>query len=598
MDMHTDMNINGRTFETDCEYRIFPGALKAASLRLLLLLPLLVLLLPSCGNEYGTDVQEENPEILFRLKLPADVPQAGTYAMSDSEELQLSSATVLAFAKSVDEGDDDYYFRYMRTGAITQSGQNATITIMPEKGNQRFLVLANCNEELASLESAVSTSDNLAAVLGKLTVVEAQEWPAGNTSDGERPLKPIPMAVLTGEYSIGNGLTTVGDDTPVNLIRMLARIDVSLHEDITNFKLVSACLFNRNDRGYIAYNPESAYWDETNKKVMRAWVPASAQTVENPSSDDYYRAAYTIDDPHGAIRKSIYTFESVGSAYEQTATCIVVGGYYDYPINSTKITYYRLDIPLISNGDILRNHLYGIEIAEVVGEGASTAEDAFNGLAVLQAGITDWDLATYSVDLTGSQDREKPEYLSISKVSLFYLRPAVSDQTVSVTSTQSWTASSLQTWITGVTPSGGTGTQNLSFSLQENGTGIYRTGYIAVTSGNLATRVRITQSKDEKLAPAFSDGVAGTAGTYSPGGASSVRSFTVTYHSQWRVAKIADPGNVVKMLYSTASTGTVFPSTETFRFAITGNTSANPAVIRFTSPTGAFDPVDVSIKVQ
>jgi hypothetical protein len=52
------------------------------------------------------------------------------------------------------------------------------------------------------------------------------------------------------------------------------------------------------------------------------------------------------------------------------------------------------------------------------------------------------------------------------------------------------------------------------------------------------------------------------------------------------------------MLYSTASTGTVFPSTETFRFAITGNTSEEPARIEFSSPDSAFDPVTVSIYVQ
>jgi hypothetical protein len=314
----------------------------------------------------------------------------------------------------------------------------------------------------------------------------------------------------------------------------------------------------------------------------------------NPTSFDYYKAGYGVD-ARGAIKNRIYTFESAATG-RQNATAIVVGGYYNHPVNSTEITYYRLEIPQTSNGDILRNHLYGITIENVTGEGTAIAEDAFKGLVTLQAGITIWNLAEYDTDLAEPGEQED---LAIDRGSLRYYKTDVSTKTVKVTSTQNWTASVAPSdnWITNVTASGNAGAnQPLSFSLQTNNTGSDRNGYITVKAGNLTTKVKITQSKDGALA--FSKGASGGAGIYGPGITVLAKSFTVTARSPWTAEKTDDPDTVIEKLYNAASIKTIFPSDETFRFAMTGVTSDAPALIRFSSPTGAFDPVTVSITSQ
>ncbi|MDR1345020.1 MAG: hypothetical protein LBJ39_06675 [Tannerellaceae bacterium] len=556
-----------------------------------ILLALALLLQVSCRDESGTGSGGVAGEIRFGLKLPGDVPRTGTYAMNGDQELELQTAAVLAFVR--DGGD--YKFSYIRTGKISRDGVQVGITISANYGaGQRFLILANCNSEIASPTGVIHTGDNIASVMEKLIATQALEWPAGNTSDGARPLRYIPMAALTGELNIDGA--TIGIGT-FSLIRMLARIDVSLKETVTNFHLVSASVFNRKDKGYIAYKgTDPGYWDNAGNKALKAWVPASAGTTKKPSQPAYYKA-----DVSGAIKASIYTFEAASvDVDKKDATTIVVGGYYGYPVNQTVISYYRIDIPQYDAldvpkegtiGDILRNHLYDIQISGVTCKGESDEQKAFEGAVTLTAGIKDWNLAGIDMAIPGQGD------LTIDRVSLRYDMNAISKKTLKVTASQNWTTASADSWITFLNTSGSAGTNvSLYFRLAANATGSNRTGYINVTAGNLTKQIKIIQYNQAALV--FSPGSdifgTGTAFNVENPYLGAVKQLTVTAQAPWTATKTSDAASLIKLVHTPASGITAFPGDEAFKFAMAGN-YGNTAKITFNPVTDEFDPVIINI---
>ena len=404
---------------------------------LLYITGILLLLVTSCVKEPGlTGPLGEELPVTLTLSLPLD---SGTRSLTDANESDFPRVDVLAFVKG-----SDGVFRYAYTAPqkSINSGSLPLVTIVVEarthSREQIFMILGNAT---AGMVSAITLNMNLATAQSALVLTQANEWNSTSSSNFD----PLPMYAQTTATVITT--TTPGIGT-YDWLRMHARIDLRLKSSVSNFEITEAHLFNRYDRGNMATDfLNSSVWDASGHKVLQTNIPASAARQYLPSyygvSSDYYaNTPYkaTGTGTAAAIIRSIYTFEAPGvtDAKRLEATAIVVGGKFN---SSPTTTYYRIDIKTAStpagnvSQDILRNHLYDIEIQSVAGPGADTPEDAFKGEAnmVINTTITPWNNVNLSGDIEGPVVVPPP-------VSPANLVPFVSDHLLMYKSGQSATS--------------------------------------------------------------------------------------------------------------------------------------------------------------
>ncbi|MDL2230284.1 FimB/Mfa2 family fimbrial subunit [Alistipes sp. OttesenSCG-928-L06] len=337
-------------------------------------------LLGGCSLWGDEPQQPEKRDIPVRFSLNTSDP-APRLLLPAEEEL-IETIDVLAF---IQDGAN-YRYSYRRQGT-KQSNTNFTVDLISYNKKQILVVLVNAREELAN--AGILLSDNMEQALGKIIVESTNEWPAKN--DVQQTFRAIPMTGISTATTITEGMTVFPET--ISLVRMLARIDITLKQDdenttngVHNFELKNARIFNRVTKGYAGYKP--ADWDN---KI--AWVPGDADKAYAPT------VTYTADGSGIAsnIKSKIYTLESKGVTLADylESTAIVVGGIYTPPSGPPKTCYYRIDLTpngLLGNTavDIVRTHRYDIEIQSVSYPGAETPEDAYEGVVTLSAEVKDW----------------------------------------------------------------------------------------------------------------------------------------------------------------------------------------------------------------
>lgn len=484
-----------------------PSPLERAGVSLLLFILLTFAACSDDDQRGGGTARGGLEDVTFILSLSGG---EATRALTEAEEEQADDIHVLGF---VDENNDGTYTYTYRTKASAIS-RPATGKLQFTAGlrrydfyKQRFVLLANCESygNLPALDACQGV-DDLDTFLPKLLVRSDAEWRAHNTAPTD-PVDYIPMYALSTPITITQSTTSIdGDAAGLLLIRMLARLDVSVQNSVTNFRLVSAELFNRKNMGHIAY--KQANWNATDQKVTVADMPASATgfaTTKLPG------VVYPADAMTHAVTRSVYTFETQGVATSKNdATAIVVGGYYDYPTNQADVTYYRIDIPEFDAlgvekpgtwGDILRNHLYNIRIKTVSQKGAKTSEDAFNGAAWVEASITPWNLADMDdVKFEGIYGLKASPAVFTAK------QPGATSQKLTIFTDydEGWeatlmpaTASSWVQFAPGTVFSGGNGVESiLTFDIAANLSPVVRHAVLKVRAGGMVKYVDIFQSND------------------------------------------------------------------------------------------------------
>ena len=370
---------------------------------------LFIVLSGSCVKDSLKDLPEPAGEgealpIKMVLYLPME---SGTRSISVADESDISRVDVLAFAKG-----SDGVFRYAYT-APQQSRDESDLPqveiVVEARSHNReqiFMVLGNAT---AGMVNAITLNMTLAAAQSKLVLVQSNEWNAASSSDFSR----LPMYAQTTAQTIIPSMGSIGT---YDWLRMHARIDIKLKSGLSNFVITEAHLFNRNNSGNLATDFTNAgIWDASGRKVLQTNIPSGVvrqylPSYYNISSDYYANTPYkaTGSGASAAITRSIYTFEALGvtETDKLLATAVVVGGKYN---GSPTTTYYRIDIKTTSTAlgyvsqDILRNHLYDIEIQSVVGPGADNPEDAFIGGARMEltTTITVWNSVNISSGIVG-----------------------------------------------------------------------------------------------------------------------------------------------------------------------------------------------------
>ncbi|MCL1974116.1 MAG: BACON domain-containing protein [Bacteroidetes bacterium] len=482
---------------------------------------LAALFLGACFRDEPPTPEPNGDEIRVQLKFKAK--GAGTKAMSVEEEDRIKTVDVLSF---YEDNDGVMCFNYIapvneRTLISPPDSLSQTVWITA-KGNvarQQFVVLVNASAEVAA--ATLFYGEKLTDVMEQIIVRHSDgrgEWPARNYGS---EFKYIPMYAKTDTLVVTENthiIPTNGSTYP--LIRMVARIDVTMvpaFPSAHTFELTRAFLFNYQTAGYVGY--DFSNYDILNHKVTAPAVPVRPSfTPPSPNT------GFPILEPHvgyhatqDSVIRSIYTFEapSYTPADRIKGIALVVGGIYN---GSGVETYYRINLretggsPALLSNPILRNHLYKVEIQDILGPGQDNPLDAYLGTSKLVAEVLIWNQLDIDIPFHANY------LLEVDRDQIAALAPG-GNYKVNVTtdfptaSAPVWTTqvddAANHSWI-GAARSGSV----LNITLQPNTTDSTRTGRVKVIADNLTKWIFVAQAPANPLPPSVPAGVTPYVGAF------------------------------------------------------------------------------------
>jgi len=416
--------------------------------------------------------------------------------MTRSGENLINTIDVLAF-KIEDDGTETFLYR---SEATRSSGANYTVGVRRNNyADQRLVLIANARSQIAELFNGRAdrwVGHEKELMLRNLTVELTNHWDVA---------APHPM---WSEVTINSSTTSI----TARMMRMTAKINVQLGSGLGAFQLRSVHVYNRNTLGRIAPNSNNI----ADEKAHKATPPTGATPTRQRL--DYVVPPAT---PH-AFWDAIYIFETAANRTNDflDETCIVVGiETAVWGANYPPITYYRIDFINATTGaylDILRNHLYAVNITQINGPGVTDPNDPFNpdnpdfGFRVKQYNLVTDDVRPWDMG-AGSGDRDIGEvyYLNINQ-SVFQFdaaeRNASSIDNLLTVETNfsnlSWAVSATQLSETTLSPDWlrvePQGRFNMMTSLRlrvdANPNLTARTAWVHVKTGSWAKTVRVVQA--------------------------------------------------------------------------------------------------------
>ena len=352
-------------------------------------------LLISCHDDAPVTNLAAGEEMTVRMTIYTPAPQLPRTKAVDPEE-NISEVQVLIF--SLTGGDTEYRFRYgVRGTNVNSPNANTTVFTALLKTSPdplKLILIANANEVVVNNYPAFGATE--AEV--KTLLVRSIDNGSGS---------PLPIETdlpMYGEHELPN-LEAEGVNIDIKMLRAIARADVYNNDASGNFVMSSVQLFRPNNKIQLIPNVVGTNAsggpkvDSPSIPDLTGFYPVSSPMPEqsvggNPSSsDNFIESLYLpeIEAPAPADQLS-------------SATCIVVGGYFDD--RTTQGTfYYRIDFnpdgyPL---GEILRNHRYKFNIINVTSPGWDSAEEAAeNAPSGISAAVEAWDENTTDMYFDGA----------------------------------------------------------------------------------------------------------------------------------------------------------------------------------------------------
>ena len=448
-------------------------------------------------------------DLTLQLRIFAPSDRAGTRAFSTTDESYLDptlqTIQVLAFYRD-DGGDYRYGYTAEKVNkTITGAIHTIEVKALGLLAEQKFVVLANVSDsELAACH--IINNEKFETAVAKLIDVGHAEWPAYNNSGSVH--KYIPMyAVTTPPKVISSSGVIPSSTSAFPLIRMVARIDIQVHEDIpvSDFSLESAWLFNYQTAGYISY--EKSLMTDTPSPPLHATVaavppayfntgvPILGDNDESPGSVIWHHSdrSWAGSNGQGRFVRQIYTYEAP-EYYEvdrHKGFAVVVGGFFD---GSSTETYYRINMKAKGDGStrlsghILRNYCYDVVIQGVRGPGASTPLEAYLGTSSLVVEVMEWNTTPSNIPI------EKDYFLHVDKDWLTV--PARQDSyTVQVTTDYPdplapvWSTAAGASWIHPVRNG-----NILEITVNANTTGTTRVSEVEVMAAHITKIIHVAQA--------------------------------------------------------------------------------------------------------
>jgi hypothetical protein len=314
-----------------------------------------LLLFAACTDESdkGTRTAGEG-ECLVDYHL--DIPRAAvlqTRQLSTTQEETLERVCALVFDKN-----GTYAYRATPTGV---DAVNNTVTLKMRQSanaNDTYQVVFIANADVDDLALVGKTKTEAQAML---TYTSVGKW------DTTTP-RSLPMWGETPVFQVADGTAAF----TVQMLRAVARIDISLASGLTDYTFTHLYLYNSRKAGFLIPTADAVSVTATGASVSKTSIPADAGTNTDAME-------YTLT--NGASVRDMYVAENDADGEGGTLpTFLVAGITYD-----GKETFYRLDISDMHTHSteqvsdryaLLRNWRYEITIVSINGGGFATQEEA------------------------------------------------------------------------------------------------------------------------------------------------------------------------------------------------------------------------------
>lgn len=352
----------------------------------------------TCDNDISNYNRSDDVTNLVTLSLRiAGTSMQSNRALASTDENEIKSIEILLF-------DSEGYTQepiYCNTVADNEfDNRIKTFSVKIPVGVYDIVILANSRSVLTNIVDNIQQGDSKESIFEKLIVTNNEKW---DTDASSSTYIPIPLWGEKKGVTIASGISITD---PINLVRMVSKIDISLTTDQAkrDFKLKSIRLYNYNNKGRII--PIASNWN--GEDVTAPSIPNEAKKPESPNQNPLIYDGGAITSENISCLNEIYTFESAAgsSSTLQENTCLVIGGIYQ---SDSYLSYYRIDFAQTASGNIiylplLRNHHYAVNITEISGSGQTTPEEAFKALPVnIKAEILNWDVVDVPSMITDGQ---------------------------------------------------------------------------------------------------------------------------------------------------------------------------------------------------
>ena len=385
-------------------------------------------LVPGCTKDTGGGVPV-SADFTIQLRIPGngDSKEVRSAAVAAESSIDPQQLYLLLFREQA--GKFEYAAFYTPVTVTAGTVDGATVyslslrfPVPDPRDSYRFMVLANLTDDEfagaagpdgSNFKAANGTADPMETIRTGITYAQPGNWPL-------RPFRSFPM---WGESGVFTGTSHTVES--VSMVRSVARIDVGVNFqrnpdgsypldnmvsqgiDGLKFRVTSVKLYNVPEKGVIG--PAAANYSESGRYVTAPTLPGNPSIPPAPA---YTRCIYTLGDldyPSGSTQKrsltrTLYVPEAAnhGISDNGRAVCLVVGGEY----NGSSTTYYRIDLydrapdaagnvskpTAATRIDLLRNHIYVVDIISVKMKGYSTPEEAFASDPVyMDATVEVWD---------------------------------------------------------------------------------------------------------------------------------------------------------------------------------------------------------------
>lgn len=437
---------------------------------------------------------EEDKEVSVDVRVNTS---SAIYSAADELENKITTIDLLAF--KVTGGYNKYEYRvkveeHQISDGNTASEKKFNVRLIKNDSRYHYVLIANARDAVDAIEP-ISKMMPKEEIIPQI-VMDKESWHL----DGNPPDR-IPMWSETKDpVELIEGQDLKG----LYLLRTLARIDVIVKPNVSNFILREVYLYNRYTNGRLS--PDPINWDLDNLRVKSPTMPAAPVKVLGP-------VAYKSDTgfPDNSLIETIYTFEAVKTSQGEDliTTCLVIGGLYNTQ-DPDDISYYRIDFTGLKRDDedddddddgppgsgggggggvgtkghyrpLLRNYIHELRINSVSKRGEDTPDDAFRKKnEVMDFEVETWDMNNISSEIGGIYRlRISTNILEVKESAPGYI-------TIDSDNPEPWRAETSQSWIT----TEKTGPRTLKVTV--TGT-TPETGKIEIIVGNITKAITINR---------------------------------------------------------------------------------------------------------
>ena len=451
-------------------------------------------------------------QLWLDVVVPGASSNGATRAITANEENTIQTIDVIAFRIEGANETFDYWASATLAPGNTPGAVRQTFVanLRAQSYQQRFVVITNAHDQVNTTLSKNWRGASKAQVLAdlKYNLASGQDrWNVASPSNYTR----LPMWGESAPETVTASTTNLA--STINLIRMVARIDVKLDTSVSGltdqFKMKSVAIYNTNTVANIVPDAPKVVTEqrngETYLRVNATTVPAENTRSRGPINYTDFTAPGVTD---VSMIGAIYTLEVANSTDPQQATAIVVGGVYGTDASQS---YYRVELwqqgSTTTRLDLLRNHQYVINITAVRGRGHATAEEAFTSQSVnMTANILAWnqpamDNVVFDGQNVLATDKDRVDLFSNAYTNAL----ATGENAVQVRTDvpAGWTVNQIAnpdgsgppSWMR-VSPTSGSGNNTntqMVISADANNTGSSRTATVTLAAGRLRLPIRVTQ---------------------------------------------------------------------------------------------------------